>query len=81
MCQLGYHASHEQFKPSDLLQWVKMAETAGFRAISSSDHFRPWSMLQGESGFSFAWLGAAMQATGLPITSCVPRVRGIIPPL
>ena len=34
---LEYHASHEQFAPSQLLQWVKRAEQAGFRGFFSSD--------------------------------------------
>ena len=66
MVKIAYHASHEQFKPSALLKYVQMAEKAGFTAGSSSDHFHPWSDRQGESGFSWAWLGAAMQATSLP---------------
>src|SRR5688572_19940060 len=32
----------------------------------SSDHFSPWSERQGHSGFAWSWLGAALQATGLP---------------
>ncbi len=32
----------------------------------SSDHFSPWSDRQGESGFAWSWLGAAMGATKLP---------------
>ena len=31
-----------------------------------SDHVSPWSERQGHSGFAWAWLGAAMQATTLP---------------
>ncbi|MBD1397304.1 TIGR03885 family FMN-dependent LLM class oxidoreductase [Pontibacter sp. JH31] len=64
--RIGYHASHEQFKPSDLLKFVRLAEQAGFNASMSSDHFAPWSLDQGESGFAWSWLGAAMQATKLP---------------
>jgi Pentapeptide repeats (8 copies) len=30
MAKIGYHASHEQFKPSELLKYVQMAEQAGF---------------------------------------------------
>ena len=30
-----------------------------------SDHFSPWSTRQGESGFAWSWLGAALQATSL----------------
>jgi len=62
-CEIGYHASHEQFSPSHLINLVQMAEKAGFTTINSSDHFHPWSEVQGQSGFSFSWLGAAMQAT------------------
>lgn len=61
-----YHASHEQFPPSELLRLAQLAESCGFEGIHSSDHFYPWSERQGHSGFSFAWMGAALQATGLP---------------
>jgi coenzyme F420-dependent glucose-6-phosphate dehydrogenase len=66
MTLIGYHNSHEQFSPADLLRWVQMAEDAGFTAAMCSDHFAPWSTEQGESGFAWSWLGAAMQATNLP---------------
>ncbi|MGP1386797.1 MAG: TIGR03885 family FMN-dependent LLM class oxidoreductase [Thainema sp.] len=65
MPHIGYHISHEQFKPSQLLQWVQRAEQAGFTHALSSDHFLPWGTDQGESGFAWSWLGAAMQATNL----------------
>ena len=41
------------------------AEAAGFNAAMSSDHFSPWSARQGESGFAWSWLGAALEATAL----------------
>ncbi|MBD2481774.1 TIGR03885 family FMN-dependent LLM class oxidoreductase [Planktothrix sp. FACHB-1365] len=63
MVKIGYHASHEQFKPSELLNYVQQAELAGFHLSLSSDHFYPWSEKQGQSGFAWSWLGAAMQAT------------------
>jgi coenzyme F420-dependent glucose-6-phosphate dehydrogenase len=76
MSVIGYHASHEQFPPSRLLTWVQAAATAGFGGAMSSDHFYPWSERQGESGFSWAWLGAAMQATALPYgLICAPAPR------
>lgn len=76
MAIISYHASHEQFKPSDLLSWAVLAEKAGFQGVNSSDHFYPWSERQGESGFSFAWLGAAMQATSIPFSMvCSPGPR------
>ncbi|NEA37445.1 TIGR03885 family FMN-dependent LLM class oxidoreductase [Streptomyces sp. SID13031] len=66
MTVYGFHASHEQVPPADLLAAVVRAEQAGFTAAMCSDHFSPWSERQGESGFAWAWLGAALQATGLP---------------
>jgi probable non-F420 flavinoid oxidoreductase len=63
---IGFHASHEQFRPDRLLRLVQAAEAAGFDAAMSSDHWGPWSENQGESGFAWSWLGAAMQATSLP---------------
>ncbi len=66
MTRIGYHASHEQFAPSALLRYVRLAEAAGFACLKSSDHFHPWSERQGQSGFAWSWLGAAMQATSLP---------------
>lgn len=76
MSVIGYQASHEQFKPGQLVQWAVLAEQAGFQAINSSDHFHPWSERQGQSGYSFAWLGAAMQATSLPFSVvCSPGQR------
>jgi coenzyme F420-dependent glucose-6-phosphate dehydrogenase len=63
MANIGYHASHEQFSPSELLRYVQLAEQAGFSHALSSDHFHPWGEAQGQSGFAWAWLGAAMQAT------------------
>lgn len=76
MALIGYHASHEQFKPSELLRYVAMAEQVGFQAINCSDHFHPWSKRQGQSGFSFAWLGATLQSTLLPYgVVCAPGQR------
>ncbi len=63
---IGYHASHEQLCPDVLLEYVQAAEAAGFDAAMSSDHFYPWSEAQGQSGYAWSWLGAAMQATSLP---------------
>ena len=66
MATLGFHASHEQLPPSRLLEAVVAAEAAGFDAAMCSDHFSPWSERQGESGYAWSWLGAALQATQLP---------------
>ena len=63
---IGLHCSHEQIPPSRLLRYLRAAESAGFRAAMSSDHFSPWSERQGESGFAWSFLGAALHATELP---------------
>ncbi|MGX1932102.1 TIGR03557 family F420-dependent LLM class oxidoreductase [Microbacterium resistens] len=64
---VGYHASHEQFGPDLLRDCVIAAERAGFDAAMCSDHLAPWGARQGESGFAWAWLGAVLQATSLPL--------------
>lgn len=64
--KIGFHASHEQFKPSELLNLVKLAEKTGFNTAMCSDHFHPWGKNQGECGFAWTWLGAALNATSLP---------------
>jgi coenzyme F420-dependent glucose-6-phosphate dehydrogenase len=63
MTRISYHVSHEQFSPRDLLELARRAEGAGFDGAFCSDHLHPWAAAQGESGFSWAWLGAALQAT------------------
>jgi len=76
MQSIAYHASHEQFAPSHLLKLVRLAEKAGFDAIHSSDHFHPWSVRQGQSGFTFSWIGAALQSTTIPFSMvCAPGDR------
>lgn len=67
MPAISFHASHEQLPPSRLIEAVLAAESAGFQGITSSDHLAPWSTRQGESGFAWSWLGAALQATSIPI--------------
>jgi probable non-F420 flavinoid oxidoreductase len=66
MTVVGFHASHEQIHPGQLLADVRLAQDAGFSAAMSSDHFSPWSARQGHSGFAWAWLGAALARTELP---------------
>jgi probable non-F420 flavinoid oxidoreductase len=65
MATFGYHCSHEQHAPSKLLDYVRLAEQAGFTAAMCSDHFHPWIERQGQSGFAWSWLGAALEATHL----------------
>lgn len=60
---IGFHASHEQFAPSELVTLCEEAAASGFAAIKCSDHFRPWSNRQGQSGYAWSWLGAALART------------------
>jgi probable non-F420 flavinoid oxidoreductase len=66
MTTFGWHASHEQIGPGDLLVAARLAEEVGFTAAMSSDHFSPWSERQAHSAFAWSWLGAALEATALP---------------
>lgn len=76
MAAIGFHASHELFPPSALLRHMRQAEQAGFGCGMCSDHLHPWTPSQEHSGYSFAWLGAALQATGLGLgTICCPMFR------
>lgn len=65
MALFGFHASHEQHAPDRLLEYVRLAEAAGFEAAMCSDHIEPWSHRQGHSGFAWSWLGAALATTNL----------------
>ncbi|RCK70882.1 TIGR03557 family F420-dependent LLM class oxidoreductase [Desertihabitans brevis] len=76
MTRFGFHASHEQIAPRQLLADVQHAEHAGFQMAMCSDHLAPWSERQGHSGYAWSWLGAALATTGLTFgTVCAPGVR------
>jgi probable non-F420 flavinoid oxidoreductase len=66
MTVIGFHCSHEQMHPSELLAAAQKAEQVGFTAAMCSDHISPWSERQGHSAFAWSWLGAALQSTALP---------------
>ena len=70
MTRIGFHASHEQVSPRQLLADVQHAERAGFAMAMCSDHFSPWSTRQGHSGYTWSWLGAALATTELSL-GCV----------
>jgi coenzyme F420-dependent glucose-6-phosphate dehydrogenase len=65
MTRFGYHASHEQHAPGELLRYVQAAERSGFDGVLAADHFHPWLEENGHSGFVWSWLGAALQATSM----------------
>ncbi len=59
----GYTMMTEQSRPDQLIRDVQMAEAAGFEFSVCSDHYQPWLESQGQSGYAWAILGAAAQAT------------------
>ena len=65
MGTLGYAAMFEQFHPTDLLEYSRLAEENGFSSVMASDHFHPWTPQQGQSAFVWAWLGALGATTKL----------------
>jgi coenzyme F420-dependent glucose-6-phosphate dehydrogenase len=67
MVLVGYHASHEQLPPGALLRAVVAAERAGFDGAMCSDHLAPWGVRQGQSGFAWSWLGAALASTSFSL--------------
>ena len=76
MAIIGYHCSHEQYSPSQLLRNARRAAAAGFQGAMCSDHFKPWSERQGHAGFAWSWLGAALEGTPLSFgTVCAPGQR------
>ncbi|GGA67893.1 LLM class F420-dependent oxidoreductase [Pseudoclavibacter endophyticus] len=62
---VGVHISHEQLDPRTALEVARRADALGFRDGLCSDHLTPWSERQGESGFAWAWLGAALATTSM----------------
>ncbi|MHA6510625.1 TIGR03885 family FMN-dependent LLM class oxidoreductase [Tessaracoccus sp. Y1736] len=76
MTRIGFHASHEQISPCQLLLDVQQAERVGFDMAMCSDHYKPWSERQGHSGYTWSWLGAALATTGLEFGCvCAPGQR------
>jgi TAT-translocated FGD2 family F420-dependent dehydrogenase len=60
---VGYVGSHEQFAPSDLIEYAIAAEKAGFDAVWVSDHFHPWQDNQGHAAHAWITLAAVGQRT------------------
>ena len=76
MTRIGFHASHEQLSPRQLLADVQHAERVGFDMAMCSDHITPWSERQGHGGSNWPWLGAALASTSFPIGSlAIPGER------
>lgn len=75
MSSIGFHASHELYSPRELLELTQLAYKAGFQTASCSDHYNPWSA-DGQSGFAWSWLGAALERVPLQFgTVCAAGQR------
>lgn len=71
MVSIDYMAHQEQYSPSRLLHYSKLASDAGYDMIWTSDHFHPWFHTEAEAGFAWSWLGAATEKLNVPIGTCV----------
>lgn len=81
MNRIGFHASHEQLSPQQLLADVQHAERVGFDMAMCSEHLTPWSARQGHGGSNWPWLGAALANTEFPIGSLAipgPRYHPVV---
>ncbi len=63
MPEFGYTMMCEQSPPDQLVRDLQLAEQAGFDFSLISDHYQPWLVTQGHSGYAWSILGAAAQAT------------------
>ena len=63
MLQIGFKLCSEEHGPTDLVQYARRAEEAGFTFAMISDHFHPWIDRQGHSPFVWNVIGAIAQAT------------------
>ena len=61
--QFGFALSSEEHPPRDHVRHARFAEEAGFDFLPISDHYHPWTDLQGHSPFVWSVIGAIAQAT------------------
>lgn len=83
MPEIGYAISSEEHVPNDIVRHARLAEAAGFPFAIISDHFHPWTNIQGQSPFVWAVLGGISQATqqlrlGTGVTCPTMRVHPAI---
>ena len=77
MSEIGYFLSSEEHGPSDLVDYARHAEEAGFTSAWISDHFHPWNDQQGQSPFVWSVIGGIAATTRLRLTTAVtcPTMR------
>lgn len=76
MVNIDYMAHQEQYDPNQLLRFSELAVDAGFDRVWTSDHFHPWFHTDGQSGFAWAWLGAACERLACSLGTCVTPTAG-----
>ena len=80
MTDLGYTLSSEEHSPTDLVEYARRAEEAGFDFLSISDHYHPWISEQGHSPFVWSVLGGIAAATeevdvGVGVSAPIIRIH------
>lgn len=83
MTTIGYHLSSEEHSGLALARHAGLAEEAGFRLLSVSDHFHPWLDRQGHSPFVWSVVGAIARTTaaaevGTAVTCPIVRMHPAI---
>jgi G6PDH family F420-dependent oxidoreductase len=76
--RFGYKLCSEERTAPELVEDACRAEEAGFDFAAISDHFHPWTDVQGESPFVWATIGAIARATErleIGTTVTCPTVR------
>ena len=82
MVRLGYALSSEEHPPTDLVENASRAEEVGFEFALISDHFHPWTSVQGHSPFVWNVLGAISERTekleiGTGVTCPIIRIHPV----
>jgi len=62
MVKIGWDAHHEQYTPTELLEYAVLAEKAGFDSIWTADHFHPWTS-KAPCNFAWVWIASAAERT------------------
>src|ERR1700744_955223 len=55
----GHKGAGEQFAPTQLLEYSRLAASLGLTTVAISDHFQPWRHKGGHTPAVLPWLGAA----------------------
>lgn len=61
--EIGYSLSCEEHGPDALVDFAARAEQAGFPFALISDHFHPWTNIQGQAPFVWPVIGGIARAT------------------